>query len=426
MLKVEVRRKPGSRAVLEVEVPGERVDQAIDRAVVRLGRRATIPGFRRGRAPRVILERYLGQQAVYDAALEELVPEVLREAVQQAGLRPISRPQVDVGEVTVGQPLRLRATVEVLPEVRLPDYRSLRIPRPAVVVADEEVDRAIEAIRARFAQLVPKEGPAEPGDFVLIRVEEAPEGEERYAPGKELLVELGAEGTPPELGEALRGTASGQTVEVPGNEGARLRVSVVGVRRRELPPLDDAFAQDVGAHPTLEALRAEVRRRLEADAERRATEAYEEEVVRAVVEQAEVDLPESLVHAEVHDLLEDLARRLAQQGMTVERYLALGGKTMDQLREEYWSVAQRRVRTRLVLDRIAEAEGLEPTEEELAEAVENLAQDLGQDVERVRTWLREGDRMEALRIRLRRRKAIAFLVAIASGAHESAPQEASA
>jgi trigger factor len=426
MLKVEVRREPGSRAVLEVEVPGERVNQAVDRALVRLGRRTTIPGFRRGRAPRVILERYLGQEAVYDAALEELIPEVLREAVEQAGIRPISRPQVNVEGMATGQPLRLRATVEVLPEVRLPDYRSLRIPRPAVTVGEEEVDRAIEAIRARFAQLVPKEGPAEPGDFVLIRVEEAPAGEERYAPGKELLVELGAQGTPPELGEALRGAASGQTVEVAGNEGGRLRVSVVGVRRRELPPLDDAFAQEAGGQPTLEALRADVRARLEAQAERRAAEAHEEEVVRTVVEQAEVDLPESLVHAEVHDLLEDLARRVSQQGLTVERYLALGGKTMEQLHEEYRSVAQRRVRTRLVLDRIAEAEGLEPTEEELSEAVENLAQDLGQEVDRVRTWLREGDRMEALRVRLRRRKAIAFLVAVASGAHGSTPQEASA
>lgn len=426
MLKVEVRREPGSRAVLEVEVPRERVDEAVDRAIARLGRRTSVPGFRRGRAPRVILERYLGRDVVYDAALEELIPEVLREAAEQAGIRPISRPRVDVGEVVAGQPLRLRATVEVLPQVRLPDYRSLRIPRPPVTVGDEEVERAIEAMRARFAQLVPKDGPAEAGEFVLIRVEEAPEGEERYAPGKEILVELGAEGTPPELGEALRGAVPGQTVEVPGNADKRLRVSVVGVRCRELPPLDDAFAQEAGGQPTLEALRADVRARLVADAERRAAEAYEEEVVRTVVDQAEVDLPESLVHAEIHELLEDLARRLGQQGMTVERYLALVGKTMDQLHQEYQGIAQRRIRTRLILDRIAEAEGLEPTEEELAEAVENLAQDLGQEVDRVRAWLREGDRMEAFRIRLRRRKAIAFLVTVASGAHGPAPQEASA
>ncbi len=421
MLKVEVHREPGSRAVLEVEVPAERVDRALDRAFVRLGRTTTVPGFRRGKAPRFLLERYVGKEVVREALLEELVPEVLQEAVAQTGIRPLTRPHVDVEELVEGRPLRLRATVEVVPEVRPMDYRSLRVPRPEVAVTEEEVDRALEGLRAQLAQLVAKEGPAELGDFVLIRVEEAPEGEARFAPGRELLLELGGQETPQPLGEALQGSREGQTVEVPWNGGQALKVVVVGVRRRDLPPLDDAFARQVSDHPTLEALREEVRLKLMQEAERRAAEAYETEVLRAVVEGSEVEPPESLVHTAIHELLDSLVDRLRARGLTLERYLALSGKTLEGLHEEYRPAAERRVRTRLVLDRIAELEGLEPTEEELAQEVENLAQELGQEVAQVRRWLEEDGRESALRTQLRRRKALAFLVAVASEAAVQTP-----
>ena len=416
MLKVEVRREPGSRAILEVEVPPDRVDRAIERAFARLGRSTTVPGFRRGRAPRFLLERYLGKQVVQETALEELVPEVLQEAVTQTGIRPLTRPQVDVEGMVEGQPLRLRATVEVVPEVRPMDYRSLRIPRPEPEVTEEEVDKTLEAMRAQFAQLVAKEGSAEPGDFVLVRVEEAPEGESRFGPGKELLLELGGQETPQALAEALQGAREGQIVEVPWNEGHILKVVVGGVRRRDLPPLDDAFARQVSDHQTLEALREEVRRRLAEEAARRAAEEYETEVLRRVVEGSEVDVPTSLVHAEIHALLDDLADRLRGRGLTLERYLALSGKTLEQLHEEYRPAAERRVRARLVLDRIGEMEGLEPTEEELRREVENLAQELGREVTEVQRWLKEEGRESSLRSQLRRRKTLAFLVAVASGA----------
>ncbi|MDR5708289.1 MAG: trigger factor [Armatimonadota bacterium] len=416
MLRVEVHREPGSRAVLEVEVPPERVNRALERAFARLGRSTTVPGFRRGRAPRFLLERYLGKQVVQETALEELVPEVLQEVVTQTGIRPITRPQVDVENLVEGQPLRLRATVEVVPEVRPMDYRSLRIPRPESRVTEEEVDRALEAMRAQLAQLVAKEGPAEVGDFVLVRVEEAPEGEPRFGPGKELLLEVGGQETPQVLAEALRGVREGQAVEVPWNGKGVLRVVVVGVRSRDLPPLDDAFARQVSDHQTLEALREEVRKKLVEEAARRVAEEYETEVLRRVVEGSEVDLPSSLVHAEIHALLEDLVDRLRARGLTLERYLALSAKTLEQLHEEYRPVAERRVRARLVLDRIADLEHLEPTEEELRQEVENLAQELGQEAAEVQRWLEEEGRGSFLRSQLRRRKTLAFLVAVASGA----------
>ncbi|MCS7172166.1 MAG: trigger factor [Armatimonadetes bacterium] len=425
MLRVEVHREPGSRAVLEVEIPPERVGRALERAFARLGRSTTVPGFRRGRAPRFLLERYLGKQVVQETALEELVPEVLQEAVTQTGIRPITRPQVDVEDLVEGQPLRLRATVEVVPEVRPMDYRSLRIPRPESQVTEEEVDRTLETMRAQLAQLVAKEGPAEVGDFVLVRVEEAPEREARFGPGKELLVEVGGQETPQVLAEALRGVQEGQVVEVPWDGEGVLKVVVVGVRRRDLPPLDDAFARQVSDHQTLEALREEVRKRLVEEAARRAAEEYETEVLRRVVEGSEVDLPSSLVHAEVHALLEELVDRLRARGLTLERYLALSGKTLEQLHEEYRPVAERRVRARLVLDRIAELERLEPTEEEVQREVENLAQELGQEVAEVRRWLEAEGRESSLRSRLRRRKTLAFLVAVASGAEESPSGEES-
>ncbi len=418
---LSVRREPGSTAVLEIEVPEERVAKAVAQGLARLSQRARIPGFRPGKAPRVVVERYVGREAVYEEALDRLLPEAYREAVQAVGIRPISQPRFDDARIEEGKPLRLVARVEVEPEVRLGDYRNLRIPFEEPAVPDEEVEKTLAALRARYAQLLPKQGPAARGDFVLVKVLDAPESEQRFAKEKELMLEVGGEETPEELSQALAGRTAGEEVEWAGESGP-VRVRVVDVRVRELPALDDAFAQTVSEHQTLEELRAELRARLHGQAQARARTEYEERVLAAVVEAAEVDLPETLVHAEVHDLLDDLSAELRKRGLSWERYLQLAGKTAEQLHEDFRPRAERRVRTRLVLDAVARAEGLEPSEEEVAQAVQNLAEGTGRAEDEVRALLERTSRMEALKASLRRRHAARFLVATASEGRLAGPE----
>ncbi len=414
MKVLSVRREPGSTAVLEIEVPEDRVAKAVAQGVARVSQRARIPGFRPGKAPRAVVERYVGREAVYEEALERLLPEAYREAVQQSGIRPISRPRFEDARIEEGKPLRVVARVEVEPEVRLGPYRDLRIPFEEPQVAEEEVQRTLEALRARYSQLLPKQGPAQRGDFVLVKVLEAPEGEGRFTQGRELMLEVGGGETPESLSAQLEGKATGEELVWEGQAGP-VRFSVLEVRLRELPALDDAFAQTVSDHQTLAELREDVRRRLRADAAARARAEYEEKVVQAVVEASEVELPESLVHAEVHRLLDDWGDHLRQRGLTWERYLQLVGKTAEQVHDELRPQAEARVRTRLVLDAVADAEGLQPTEEEVGQAVQNLAEETGRTPEEVRELLERSGGMERLRASLRRRRAVAYLLERASG-----------
>jgi len=417
---VNVRREPGSTAVLEIEVPEDRVAKAVARGIVRVSQRAKIPGFRPGRAPRAVVERYVGREAVYEEALESLLPEAYREAVRQSGIRPISRPRFEEARIEEGKPLRVVARVEVEPEVHLGDYRGLRVPFPQPQVEEEEVQRTLEALRARYGQLLPKEGPAERGDFVLLRVLEAPEGASRFSPGRELMLEVGGGETPESLNPLLEGKAAGEEFTWEG-DGGPVRFSVLEVRWRELPPLDDTFAQTVSDHQTLEELREGIRRRLQAEAEARARSEYEAQVLQAVVEGSQVELPETLVHAEVHELLDDLEEELRRRGLSWNQYLQLVGKTAQEVHDELRPRAEARVRTRLVLEAVAKAEGLEPSEEEVARSVQNLAEESHRSPEEVRDLLERTGTMERVRGVLRRRRALAYLVERASGGAVSLP-----
>ncbi len=416
-MKVEWRREPGSRAVLQVELPPEEVARAVAAAHRRLAQRVTVPGFRRGKAPRTILERYVGRESLMDETLKLLLPEGYARALKETGLSPISQPQIDVQTDPVDEnaPLRFVATVDVVPEVDPGPYREVRLPREEPAVTEAEVDARIEDLRARQATLVPAaDAAAARGDFVLLRVLQAAPGIPRLAAGKEVLVEIGGGLYPAPLEEGLEGVRRGEERTIPlGDGGGQVTVLAVDVKRRELPAVDDAFARQAGAE-SVAALREQLRDRLQAEAAARAAENYRNAVLRAVTAGATVDLPRSLVAHEVEHLLADLEETLARRGLTLETYLRAAEKSVEELRGEYEAVAQERLRTQLVLDEIARREGIVPTEEEITREAENLAQSLQQEVARVRQWLEDESRRSALVRTLRRRKTVEFLVNLAS------------
>ncbi len=419
--KMTWKTGPGSRAVLDIEIPEEDVTQAMDRAYAALVRRVTVPGFRRGKAPRAVLERHLGQGALREEALKDLLPERYGQAVLQAGISPVSRPAFDVQQGPDGRGLRLIATVEVHPQLALPDYRAIRVSRDARPVAEEDVDRVLEDLRVRQGRLRSAEGEAaHRGDYVLIKVASAPPGNDLLQPGKEVLAEIGGGLLPAEVEAVLEGARAGERrgAEPAGFEGA-VEVEVVDVRRKVLPPLDDAFARTVSDQPTLDALRDGLRARLAKERTEAEERDLRERVLDAVLSQVTVDLPDSMVVHEIDHMLEDLAARLRSRGLNLATYLRSQGKDEASFRADLRPGAERRVRTRLLLDAVARHAGLAPTEEEMARAVENLAQESGEDVQKMRAWLAQGDRLAGLREHLLRQKAMALLIASAQGSPEA-------
>lgn len=416
-MKVEVRKEPASRVVLEVELPPEDVQKGVDQALDRLNRRVTIPGFRRGRAPKVLLQRYVGKEAVYEEAVNFLVPDAYANAVDQAGVRPITRPQIQVDAIEDGKPLRFVATVDLVPEVSLGDYRAIRVPPEPAAVTDADVDAAIEDLRRRHAQLVPLgERPAAAGDFVLVRTAEASGDQVRFLPGKEYLIELGAGIYPEEVEQALAGVTAGERTTVTTLDPAStVTFQVTDLKRKELPDLTDEFAKTAAKATSVQELRDVMRARMQQEVEARANEAHEAKVVDALLQSATVDVPASLVDHELQHLVTDLAESLSRRGLTMQRYLEATEKTEKQLLDELRPAADRRVRTQLAVDEFSRAERVEPTQEEIDREVENVARRLQLDDTRVREWLDQQGRYDTLVTALRRQQALARLVAIARG-----------
>jgi trigger factor len=411
-----VRKEAPSRAVLEVELPPDLVSRGKERALARLNQRVRIPGFRPGKAPKTLLERHVGTDTVHEEAVNLLVPDAYTQAIREAGIRPIAQPEIRVDPLEDGKPLRFVATVDLVPDVKLGDYKALRITPGDPAVTDADMDAAIEDLRVRHARLESVgEGAAAGGDYALVRIAQLDGNAERFVVGKEYLVEVGGGAYPAEFESALVGKVRGQHDTIRLASGAAVTYDVVDVKRRILPDLTDEFAKTAGGGDSLEGLRATQRVRLQGDAEKRARQETEQRVVDALLQGTSIELPASLVDHEVLHLVADLADSLSRRGITLERYLQVQEKTEDQLRSELRPAAERRLRTQLALDEVARAEGLQPTREEIDREAENVARGSQQDSARVREWLDQGGRMDSLVAALRRRKALAALVAIARG-----------
>ncbi|HET6781575.1 MAG TPA: trigger factor [bacterium] len=416
-MKVEVKKEPPSRAVLEVELPPEDLQKGLEEALTRLNRRVTIPGFRRGRAPKVLLQRFVGKDTVYEEAVNLLVPDAYASAVDQAGVRPITRPQIQVESVEEGKPLRFTATVDLVPEVSLGDYRAIRIPTERAAVTDADVESAIEDLRRRNAQLVALEGrPAAQGDYVLGRVVEAAGDQARLQPGKEYLIEIGGGTYPEEVERSLVGVSVGERKTMTTTDPAStVTLEVSGLKRRELPELSDEFAKTAANAATIQELRDLLRTRMQQEVEERVRQAYQEKVVDALLQSATIDVPSSLIEHELQHLVGDLTETLSRRGVTLQRYLQATEKTEQQMLDELRPSAERRIRTELAIDEFSRQDGVTPSQEEIDREVENVARRLQLDDARVKEWLGEQGRFDSLVTALRRRQALSRLVAIARG-----------
>ncbi|HXN90505.1 MAG TPA: trigger factor [Candidatus Sulfotelmatobacter sp.] len=392
-LSVVTEQLPKSQVGMTIDVPAEVVNATYERVLNRLASKARIEGFRPGRAPRALVEARIGPEVLREEVVETMVPEVVRQALDEKSLDPIDNPDVEVLELERGRPARLKATISVMPDVQLGDARSLQVARTPIEVTDEMLERRLENVREPMAEITPVEREVRMGDLAVIDVEVEADGkivESETRKATEAEIKDGV--LLPELLAVLPGAFTGEsrearvrfpddygTPELAGKE-ATIRVTVQGLKEKVLPELDDALAKSLseGKQETAEAYRQAVREELEESAKAVAKMELEEAAVKALVDASSVEVPEALVNRELTSELESLERTLDRQGLKLDRYLEYTGQSLDQ-----WMAAQRpeatsRLEIDLVLAEFAKREGLDPSDEDVTAFLEEQA---GQDEE---------------------------------------------
>lgn len=424
-VKAEMEEVEKNKVRIKVEVPAEEVSRAIDRAFRDIAREVFVPGFRRGRVPRRVLQARLGMEPVYEEVKQSNLPAYYREALEQLDLEPIAEPEIDLEEIEIeeGKPLSFQAVVEVKPRVELTGYKGVVVERPEEEVTDEEVQRALDNLRERFAQLEVASGKTlADGDYALIDFEGTVNGQPfEGGSAKDFMLEVGSDNIWPEFNQELRGKRKGDILDIkvkmpeqfpdPEMAGkiASFKVLVKEVKVKKLPEADDDFAKEASKFDTIQELKEDIRRRLQEMKSERARESVRLQVLRKLADGLEVEIPRRMVDEYVQRRRRDLESRLATRGIALESYLKAVNYTEKRMEEEFGEEAERLIRNELVLDAVVRAEGLEVSDEELEKEIERRADMLGLKPETLRAAIEEREGLEDLRVDLLREKALRLL-----------------
>ncbi len=394
---------------------------AEDRAFRRLAKNAKLPGFRPGKVPRKVFEQAYGSAVISSEAMEDVVPAVYAKAVREHDLEPIDRPKMELLPEEEGQPTRIKAVVDVRPEISLGQYKGLGMESEPVNVTDEDVDRALNALARDRATLVPAEREARLGDVVTIDYEGKIDGvafEGGTSKGQQ--TELNEDRFIPGFATGIAGMKAGETRDVEAKfpddyqqqdlagKTAIFTITLHEVKELELPKLDDEFAKAVSDNQTLEDLKADIRRRLQNVAESRRRRDLGNKLVEKLIESHDFPLPEVLIEREIDNMVSDGAGMAARMGMSYEDYLKAAGKTEDDLRKEYRPDAEKRVKGTLILESIAKTENIQATPADIQSELQALAQQYGQPVDRIRQAL--GNNLLSLMDGIVRNKTVDFLI----------------
>lgn len=388
---------------LTFEIPTEEVNKGLDKAFKKVQKQVSVPGFRKGKVPRQIFNNVYGEAALYDEALNLLIPDAFSKAVEETDVFVVGQPQFDIESIEKGQPWVLTAQVTVKPSVKLGDYKGLKADKESIEVTEEEVTNAIESRRESLAELVLKEAEAENGDTVVIDFEGFL-GEEAFEGGKGTnhSLELGSGSFIPGFEEQLVGAKAGDDVtvnvtfpeeyhseELAGKE-ARFEVKVHEVKSKQLPELDDDFAKDVDDEvESFEELKNKIKVDLEASKEKTAKDAFEDAVLKMAVDNAEVEggIPETMIHDEIHRQMDFFLNNLSRQGINPELYYQITGTTEEDLHQQFEGEAELRTKTNLVLEAIGKAEDIQVSEEDLTAEIDNLASQYNMTAEQVSNFV---------------------------------------
>lgn len=419
-------KKEGNQGLLTVTVPKEEVDKGLDKAFKKVVKQINVPGFRKGKMPRPLFEQRFGVESLYQDALDFILPEAYGNAVEEAEINPVDRPEIDVTQMEKGKELIFEATVTVEPEVELGDYKGLSIEKQDREVTDEEFNQAIEDAVSRQAELTVKEGEIAEGDVVNINFDGYVDGEAfegGQAEGYDL--EIGSGSFIPGFEEQLIGLKANDSKDVvvtfpeeyhaeelAGKE-ATFKCEVNEVKSKEIPELDDELAQELDESvSTVDEYKEKLRKDLEEAKVNQAEATEKEEAITKATDNAKVDIPEAMINTELDRMMQEFEQRISQQGLNLELYYQFSGQSEEELKAQMKEDAEKRVKTNLTLRAISDAENIEVSDADVEAEFAKMSEQFGLSVEDIKATLGNND---ILVNDLKIQKVIDLLVAESAG-----------
>lgn len=390
---------------LEIELDAATFEEGVKKAYSKNVRKFNVPGFRKGKAPRNIIERYYGEQVFYEDAINEVFPDAYEKAVEENKLEPVERPSLDVKQIGKGENFIFTATVTVKPEVELGQYKGVEVAKKTVLVTEEDVEKEVASVADKNSRLITiDDRPVQNGDTAIIDFEGFADGVAfEGGKGEDYNLVIGSGSFIPGFEEQLVGVAVGEEKDVNvtfpeeyhqkelAGKPAVFKVKVKEIKVKEIPAIDDEFVKDVSEFDTLEEYKADIRKKLTETAEHKAKHETEDEVIRLVVANATVDVPQVMIENRLDSIVQDFDYRLRYQGLELAKYLQIMGRTMEEFRKEFAERAADEVKTQLVLEKVKNTEGITANEEEIQAELVKLAQNYGQEVEEFKKQLRAED-----------------------------------
>lgn len=423
-MKVTAERIDNHKTVLNLEIPQAEVAKALEKAYRKLANQVNIPGFRKGKAPRKVVEMRVGKEALLDEAFEILAPEAYNKALAEQAIEPVGRPEIEVVTLDENQPLVFKATVVKKPEVTLGQYKDLAIEKTVAEITDAEVDAEVEKTRSRNAKMIVVENAElQKGDLAIIDFKGFIDGVPfDGGEGKSYPLEIGSGSFIPGFEDQLIGAKSGEEREVSvsfpedyfvaelAGKAAKFTVNIHDIKRKEMPELDDEFAKETSEFDTLAELKADIKNKLEQAAEARAEREFRTAAIKAAVDNASLEVPEVMTETQIDNMIQDFDINLQQRGMKLDKYLEYTKMDMEALRNNYRESALYNVKTDLVLEAIVKAENLTTTPEEMQQEVASMAENYQTTVEEIAKVIRETGRFQALRDSVLRKKAAQLVI----------------
>ena len=422
-MSLQVEKLEKNMAKLTIEVSVEDLDKAMQNAYQKAKGRITIPGFRKGKAPRKMIEQMYGKGVFLEDAANALIPQEYSKALSECELEIVSQPQIDVTQLEPGKPFIFTAEVAVKPEVALGEYKGVEVPKTEVVVTDEEVDAEIKKEQEKNSRTITVEDRAAvSGDTLTIDFEGFVDGVAfDGGKGTDYALTLGSNTFIPGFEDQLVGAQSGAHVEVNvtfpeeyqakelAGKAAVFQCDVKKIEAKELPELDDEFAQDVSEFDTFAEYKENVKKDITSRKEAEALRAKEDAVIDKIIENAEMDIPDPMVDTQSRQMMDDYARRLQSQGLSMQQYFQFTGLTAEKMMEDMKPQAIKRIETRLVLEAIAKAENIEITDEKVDEELAKMAESYKMEVEKLKEFMGENEKKQ-MKEDLAVQEAVTFLV----------------